>query len=446
VTRSLSSVASAALVLVLASAAPSRAQVGDADVWDDPTLSEGVRAANLVILGECISVGRGGGAAYKVVRTFKGAPRDGKEVLVTGMEKDEEHPDQAGVAVGDAAYLVLVGDPEGHIFSQPTPTWGRFPIVDFGEAKNVVVALSNTFVRVAIPVAQWERLLLAVIQGSPPAGLVGEARTALAKPAAAGDASLEVITDVYVALEMLTLFGAPDDVPAIVRIAKDPRFQGPRQFQVRVAAARALGKIGGPAAVGPLLDLMEHDSVDVVQSLAAGALGPVLAPIAKSGGAEADVRSACERLAKFALDASSMRITFAAATDPRKNEVESPLSAALASLANLRSRAGVAPALRALERTEQVGAVVAGLAFFATLDDPAHALAIATRMRQAGAEDVAFNRLFARTLKQITKQDLGEDREAWLTWCRAQGMPGAEAPLGPPAPQHDGLPPGGPGH
>lgn len=416
------------LLLCLTLAAPAaRAQV-EGDTWVDPTLEAAVRGADLIVLAECTEVARGGGAAYRVAKTFKGPLRDGKEVLVVGLEVPGAPQGSArAVSAGDKAYLILQGDPAAPALSVPTPTFGRFPILTFGEQPMVVGAFADTFVRVAVPVARWERVLEALVRGQGDEALLADLRALLAGKATDPN-------DVYVALEVLGLLAQETDRAAAEAVLVDPRFADARRYRVRIAAAQLLANLGGEASVRRLLTLVEQDEVLAVRSAAAAALGPLLKRV--ESGSPAVVREAAETLARLALDASSEPIRPASASDPRENQLDGVLGAILKTLGTVRARAGIPPALRALERVDDGDALVAGLTFFTALNEPDQAGAVAWRMREKDAEDAYFNPLFVRTLQALTGQRLGDDRAAWVRWCRERALlpSGHDAPLGPEAP------------
>lgn len=411
------------LLLVLGS--PASAQV-DGDIWTDPTLDAAVKDADLIMLGECTFVARGGGASYKVMKTFKGTPpADGKPVIVIGLITPDQPADTArSVEVGDKAYLLLRGDTKAAGLSVPTPTFGRFPIIDFGKQPVVVGAFSDTFVRVPVPPARWERILEALVRGQADKPLLDELRGLLA----AKDSDPN---DVYVALEMLALFGEEADRGTVTALLSDPRFTDARRYRVRVSAASVLGRLGGQGSVDRLLALVEKDEVPAVKSAAATALGPVLKRLQATDAAT--VAAATDRLAALAQDAPSEAIRPGTASDRRDNQIDGVLDAILKTLGNVRARAGIAPALEAIERVDDLDAVMAGLSYFSALGDGEQAGAIALRMREPGAEDHYFNPMFARTLEGLTGKSLGNERAPWVKWAREHGLvQDHDAPLGPP--------------
>jgi hypothetical protein len=409
------------------------AQVDDT-TWEDPTLEAAVHGADLIVLGECTAVAHGGGAAYTVKKTLKGPPQDGKELLVAGLEVPGTKDEDRSVTVGDRAYLILHGDPAGGVLSAPTPTFGRFPIMTFGKTDVVVAAFSDTFTRVPVPPTRWEQVLDALAAGQPAPALLTDVRaTVQAKDADPND--------VYAALEVLGLFAEQADRPALEAVLVDPRFappkdgQGPDRFKVRISAARAIGRLGGAPAARTLVALVQRDPNEAVKSAAATALAPVLSAL--RGVDDVTVGDVTAKLAEVALKADATPIRPATATDPRTNQLDGLLGACLKTLAEARARTGVAPALRALERVDDGDALVAGLTFFTALGDPGQAGAVAWRMRRKGAEDEYFNPLFVRTLEALTHQQFGNDRAAWVKWCREQALIPADVhdePLGPPAP------------
>ncbi|MCO5167600.1 MAG: HEAT repeat domain-containing protein [Planctomycetes bacterium] len=410
----------APLLLCLALAPLARGQV-DGSTWTDPTLEEAVRDADLIVLAECAAVGRAGGASYKVTKTFKGPARDGREVAVVGLDLPGAAPGERVVAVGDRAYLLLRGTPTGAVLSVPTPTFGRFPVQASGQ---VVASFSDTFVRVGLAAARWERLLAALVAGAADEALLAEARAALRQKEP--DA-----TEAYVALEVLALFGQEADGAAVEAVLDHAAFAEPHRFRVRIAAAQALGRLGGASGVERLLGLVERDPLEVVQSAAAEALWPALERLFEED--DRGARRACERLAALTIDGRATPIRFGSANDPRENERRGPLAAALRTLGALRARAGIPPALRALERVDDPAALVAGLLFFQELGDPEQAGAIAYRMREPDAKDHYFNPLFSRALEKLTGQRLGDERAPWVRWSRERALlpQGPDAPLGP---------------
>ncbi len=410
------------LLLALAGAAPlARGQV-EGETWEDPTLERAVRAADLVVLAECTATARGGGAAYKVAKTFKGTPRDGREVMVLGLAMPDAAPDERPVAVGDVAYLLLQGDPGGAVLAVPTPTFGRFPVQQGGA--TVVGSFSDTFVRLAVPRARWERLLASLAAGAPDPELLADARRLVA--AKDGDSN-----DVYQGLEVLALFGAEQDRPAIEAVLADARFAEPPRFRLRVAAVNALARLGGAASARRLTLVVEKDPLDVVKSAAATALGPVLERLVETD--QAAAHEVVDRLVALTPGARSAPVRFGSAHDPRENQLHGLLGAILRTLGKIKARAGIAPALRAREREDDGAALVAGLLFFQDLGDPEQAGAIAWRMRRPDAEDAYYNPLFRRALEALTGEHLGDDRDAWVRWCRERALlpHGPDGPLGP---------------
>lgn len=416
--------------LLLWLAAPAAAQVQD-EQWDDPTLEAAVEQASLIVVGECTGVGPTGAAAYRVEATLKGPARDGKDVIVNGLVAVGDT--SATVEKGDKAVLVLLGEPTADVLSVPTPTFGRFPILDFGGKPHVVAAFSDTFVRVACPRERFVRAVLAILSKQATEALLQDARAALTAAES---------NEVYQGLELLRLFGEPSDEAALLAVLKDERHAGPKRYRIRMVAAEALARSTGERSIAPLLELVEKDPVEAVKSAAATALGPVIRKLPPP-----ERRRPCEALARLGLQASSIPIEFGAATDPRRNGRASPLAAILITLAFTKSSAGVAPALRALERVDDVPATLAGLTYFSNLDSEdasRNALAIANRMRTKGAEDELVNSMFQRTLEKLTGQAFGTDRDAWIKWCRDQQLGGpSSASEGPPAPQGPPAPPGG---
>lgn len=422
------------LAALLALAPPlARGQV-EGDTWEDPTLERAVREADLIVLAECTAVARGGGAAYLVKKTFKGKPRDGREVMVIGLAMPDASPEEPPVPVGDEAYLLLQGDPAAAVLAVPTPTFGRFPVQQGGV---VVGSFSDTFVRLGVPRARWEQVLTSLVAGAADPALMAHARATVAKKDADPNA-------VYEALEVLAMFGAEQDRAAVEAVLADPRFAEPPRFRVRLAAVNALMRIGGAASARRLVAVVEQDPLDVVKSAAATALGPVLEGLVEADPATA--RHVVDRLVALTPGARSAPIRFGTAHDPRENQLHGLLGAILKTLGRIKARAGVAPALRALERVDDGPALVAGLLFFQDLGDPQHAGAIAWRMRRPDAEDAYYNPLFTRTLEALTGQRFGTDRDAWVRWCREQALlpQGPDAPLGAtpggegPAPPGDG--------
>ena len=400
-------------LLPLLALAPVRAQDGPrSDVfWEDPLLEEAVRGADLIVLGEVTAVSSDA-ATWQVTRTLAGPTRDGAALVVSGLH----HPELEStppVARGDRAYLLLLGDARGSSLHLPTPTFGRFPLKMFGPKPLVIASLGDTFTRLPVEPARFEALLLA-LRGGESAGLLREARAELAQEALDTPA-------LYAALRLLAFFGAGEDAARVLPLLRRPELLVDARWVLRMAAADALGRAGGPEAIRQLLDLAGGDPVLAVRSAAARALASALVALPDA----ALQRQSCEALARLANDASSEPIHTLEAEDPRRNEIDAPLMACLRTLASLRSPAGVRPALRALERKDDLQAVVAGLTFFQVLGDPAHAGAIAWRMREG---DDLVNRLFASTLSQLTGEALGTDRARWLKWWESRQLtnPGPE--------------------
>jgi hypothetical protein len=73
-----------ALLLVLSAAAPAAAQT----TWNDPTLADAARQADLIVLARAKAVARNG-AAYVVEETLKGPSRDGETLAVRGLHSPD---------------------------------------------------------------------------------------------------------------------------------------------------------------------------------------------------------------------------------------------------------------------------------------------------------------------------------------------------------------------
>lgn len=403
------------LLALLLAGAPARAQV-DSTTWEDPTLAEAVLDADLIVLAEAAAVAKNG-AAYRVLRTLKGPKRDGALLAIRGLHHPELR-ERPALERGDQSYLLLRGKPEGEGFSLPTPTLGRFPTRLGGDGQPEVVMSfggAETYVRLALPEQQFLRLLGGLIPGE---GIRAQrkeasaaARAALAQPGEDPEAT-------YVALRTLGLFaerGDRDLVPLVLRVLAHEELRKRSLFQVRVAAARVLGKLSGKVCAQRLLALAQHDPHPAVRSVAASQLAGVLDGKAGSKAALHIARV----LAQASRDASARPVTFADVEDPRTNQLDSPLEANLRALAGLQSREGVKVALDALE-SEDLDAIKAGLAYFAELKDPRLASAVATRMRGDKSGDAWVNSIFAEALETMTGQKLGPKREPWLAWAREQ--------------------------
>jgi hypothetical protein len=411
----------------------SLAQVQDT-VWEDPSLRAAIADADVIVRGTVSAVGADG-AVFQVAATFKGRERKGEPVHVAGLH----HPQLAErppVEVGDEAYLLLRGDPQGEVFLVPTPSFGRFPLRAFGEQRLVVASLGDTFVRLPVEPAWFEHFLRAALGGDASPLLRG-ARASL------GGEDLDS-TSAYVALSVLAEFGATRDEASLLAVLADARFTRDETWKVRVVASRALGRVGTRGAAQRLLELVEGDTIGAVRSAAATGLGQILLaqasqrwtlPLAERLAAVALAELTPQRLAA----GSAEPIRFARLDDPRTNTMDPLLAAILRALGRARSRAGVASALRAIERHQKpsgVGidtqrALVAGLAYLEALSDPALAGEVALRMRAEGAEDELFNPLFVRTLRSISGEDAGETREDWLRWWKRVAPPQGPQPEGP---------------
>jgi len=416
----------AALALALAGGAAAQEEEGPVRrdlFWRDPEFGEAVRAADAIVLAECTAVGEDG-AVYRVDVALTGGGIEGKELRVLGLHHPSRR-ERPPVEVGDRAYLLLRGREEP--FRLPTPTFGRFPVRSFG----VIACIGDTFVRIPLPAPTFERFLACAL-GADPAPLLAKAREILG-------ADQVDPTEAYVACRALALFGAgegttADDARLVMALLDRPAIAADRRYRVRMAAAEALGRLPTPpAGLRRLLTLAEEDPAAAVRSAAALALRPALEAYRD----RPEYREATDRLAELALEADAEPIAFGTVDDPRTNELEGPLAAALRTLAALGSHAGVRPALRVLEREDEADALVAGLAYFQALGDPEQAGAIAFRMRRPDAEDAVLNRLFASTLRALTGEDLGEDREAWVAWWRERTLERGEGPIGPPPPDDD---------
>lgn len=186
-------------------AAPASGQVEQL-TWEDPTLPRAVKDADLIVLGRATDVSARG-AVYAVERTLVGPDRTGSSIAVTGLH----HPQLAErphVAVGDRAYLLLIGDPRGEGFTIPTPTFGRFPLQRDGERERVIASMggADTFARLAVAPGRFEALVHAARTGSDPRLLRAAQQTV--------DAEAPPAEALYWALQglRLTLGAAPDEV------------------------------------------------------------------------------------------------------------------------------------------------------------------------------------------------------------------------------------------
>jgi hypothetical protein len=384
--------------------------------WDDPTLAHAVRDADLIVLAKAGKVATNG-AAYRVERTLKGPKRDGELLAITGLHHPELR-DRPPVSQGDHAYLLLRGEAEGEGFSLPTPTFGRFVLRE----GQVVLSFggSDTFVRLRVPAARFEAIVGGFVTGKAPA-LVSWCREVVRGDEPAGE-------ELYQALRVLSWLGTSGDAASAARILKNERYGGAEHERVRMAAARVLGRTGGERGARTLVALAVPGKVR--PAVVSVALDQVPVALGDHPPQRA-VRAVCHELARLTPKLRTKPIRYGQADDPRRNFVDAPLMACLKSIARLGSSAGVGPALRALER-EDFEAIQAGLVYFERLKDPAHAADIAERMRPAGHRDVFVNRAFGASLQLLTGQRLGDDRRAWLAWCREQTE--SNEAVGPPRP------------
>ncbi|MCA8921556.1 MAG: HEAT repeat domain-containing protein [Planctomycetes bacterium] len=401
------------LLLLACAAAPCWAQ---SDVfWDDPSLEDAVRDADLVVLAQAKEVGPHE-VRYEVLRTLKGPERKGATLRVQGLF----HPDLADGPPSqpeERAFLILRGEASGDSFLVPTPTFGRFPIRRFGASELAVACLGDTFVRLPLDPELYAQFLSGLAAGQS-TKLITAAREAL-------QAQLEAepldSTALYVNLRLLACFGAAGDEPLLIKLLDRAALGAPDRYRLRMAAAQALGALRGPRAASVLSALALDDEVPAVQTTAIRALERLVSKL------DAEARKAAlAPLIELAQTAKSEATVFSGAEDPRRNVLPSPLSAALLALALHAPAEGTRAALAALERAD-ADAVGSGLVFFQVLGDrdaQAVPLAeIASRMRPADHEDVDLNLLFARTLRMLTGEDLGPSRDAWLTKL---GAPGGE--------------------
>lgn len=413
---------------------------GEAIGWEDPSLEDAVQAASLIVLAEAEGVGKHG-VAYRVQRTLKGPERRGDLLAVTGLH----HPDlreRPAIEVGDRAYLLLVGEPTGEGFAVPTPTFGRFPLLAVREGgadpesggggePSVVASLGGieTFVRLAVPPGRFEELVRGIGRGGSPRLMAG-ARGVLSERGADPEALYLALWDVALLGHALDPESREGARKTVLRLLDDPRLSAAELVRVRMAAANALGRLGGPDALTRLLQLAGDDPHPAVRSLATAAAVDAV----RTAGPDV-VERAAERLASLASGADARPVRFAGAEDPRSNQLPSPFAAALVGAGQLGSAAGVGTALAALEG-EDLDAIEAALEHFVALGDPARVSAVAERMRPAGSKDAFVNARFGRALEDLTGARLGVDRDAWLRWAKEQ--PATElGPAGPP------LPPGG---
>jgi HEAT repeats len=392
-----------ALALLAGLAFPAQAQV-DNTIWEDPDLPDAVSLADLIVLAEAGEVSSRG-VVYHVETVLKGPDRGGDAIVVTGLH----HPslsERPPVESGDRAYLLLLGNPGGDVFTTPTPTFGRFPLQD----DQVVAPVLDSFVRMRLPDPYFRALI---------SGLMSGRHDRLADDAIETLSGQATATETYLALMVLSEFARRTDLEPVAAVLTQDRFHTASTFKVRMATARALGRVGGPDTIEPLLAMAEDpDEVAAVRSTAITALARSLSGLRGFP----EFRDAIERLAALGLDASSRPIHFGGANDPRTNELPSILDAVLRTLSLLRAEIGARPALRALEREDDIDAVIAGLTYFSALGDSDHAGGIAMRMREPDAEDAYLNRLFSSTLEGLTGENLGETRQAWVDWWQAESL------------------------
>jgi hypothetical protein len=391
------------------------AQVHDL-TWDDPTFAEAVRTADVVVLATAAAVATNG-AAYRVDASFKGPAVKGTLLAVTGLH----HPrlrERPPVAEGDQAYLLLRGDPKGEGFTLPTPTYGRFTRRKTGEQEGardeVVLSMggSGTFARFPVTVKRFEALVNGVVGGKAPKLLAKSREELVGSLTDPGATTPETL---YLAIEVIGLFGERSDAAKCLALLREVQFRDEPHVHVRIAAARALGRLGGPRGARELLRVVSKDPAAAVRSIAFASVASAL-----SGKQDPRiVRLACQKLAELAPAQDPEPIRFGTARDPRKNAVDSPFDACLRTLARLESRLGIPIALKALEG-ENLNAIIAGLAYFSALGDADQAGGIVTRMRPEDSVDAFVNRLFARMLAGLTGQDLGVERAAWLKWWAAR--------------------------
>jgi HEAT repeat protein len=147
-----------------------------------------------------------------------------------------------------------LGDGEHEVRESAVAALGRLPV---SLGRRASVALTGRLDDEAAGVRQRAAEVL---------GHMGEARAAVPLLARLGDTTREVRA---AALEALALLGDARTVPAMVRMLRD------QADDVRATAVTALGRLRAPAAISPLVDVMEHGQPETLRARAAFALGQI---------------------------------------------------------------------------------------------------------------------------------------------------------------------------
>lgn len=387
------------LLAALALPVPARAEV-----WEDPDLPAALGSASLVVIGRAPAAGSSGQprVRFTVERVLAGEARGAIDV---GGLHDPTATSGPAFEPDERVLLILARGRDGDLRT-PTPTFGRFPLRGEPGAEQVLfAALRDTFLRLTLPLADYEPFLRLTLGQAPAPEWVERLRAHLrgSGPGETGPARARS----YLALETLARAGTPDEeLAGVITRYLDP--EGP--FQLRISALRALARCAG-SPVPALLGALERDPEPAVRTCAAR----LLAGCAAEPGARPALAA---RLGALLPTAPAEPVRFVGPSDPRLNRWPAPRVALVEALAALGAGPARAGLLAALDDREQPGEVLVALgAALSTLRaDPTLGRELAGRLRGDGQ---TRDLVICRTLEQLTGLAHGQDVSAWRAWAHA---------------------------
>ncbi|HZV00206.1 MAG TPA: HEAT repeat domain-containing protein [Planctomycetota bacterium] len=396
-----------ALVIVFIIAALARAE-DPPETWADPTLEDALFAARVVARGHVQAPLKGETdprLAIEKIVAGEGSP--GMSVPLLGS-KGPEALDKfvPPLAVGDEGIFILhlVGPVEKPSLELPTPSFGRFVIVD----GQVGACVRDAFHPILMKAADYETFLKnawSKAKGNKPdAAFVDSCRTTLA---ALDPSDKAHDKDAYIALEGLALAAEPRDAKLVARSFAS------QHFEVRVSAARALARAGGAEATDALLRLALNDKDPAVQTTALQGLAT-----AKPTPADAK-KDLLAHLKDFDPKSTPKHVNV---FDPRTNAWDAPLATAFRTLRDLGWGENAIPAAIDLLGKDDGDTVAAACLHLAQTKARARAAEIAEKMRGPDNPYTKINDLLGDLLEELTGEDLGanhSDREAWRAFLKS---------------------------
>jgi HEAT repeat protein len=259
--------------------------------WDDPPLAEILQTVDVVCEVRCLVGGQWRGEV-EPVRVFRGRPS--RVLTVEGINSHEWNTAYHALRADEREVLCLYRA-AGDLYSLPTPSSGRFPV----SHGKVLVRFGEGGFLVEVPADEFRAGLEAYFLSD--SKLEGPRRAAEALKALLSTGGLEAR---YLAIELLGDLppGAGEEATRLLA----PLSRGPNPA-LREAAAKALGRVGGPGAAKALAAFVTDGD-------------PVVAKAAALAVCETDAAGAARELAAWLSRVSAEEES--GRRSPRKDDLE----------------------------------------------------------------------------------------------------------------------------